>query len=119
MKTIIVRNINVTVDAVRPKPKEQYKKKVESIILDVQKRKDKALKEYERKFSGATLRSFRVSRSEIKDAYAKVTKEQIAAIKLAKKRLERTEFALKNQLQNITIKIDGIKITKVLYRLKE
>ena len=118
MKTIIVRNINATVDAVRPKPKEQYRKKVESIILDVQKRKDKALKEYEKKFSGAKLRSFRVTRSEIKDAYSKVTKEQIAAIKVAKKRLERTESALKSQLQNITIKIDGIKITKVFVPLE-
>jgi len=118
MKTIIVRNINATVDAVRPKPKEQYRKKVESIILDVQKRRDKALKEYEKKFSGAKLRSFRVSRSEIKDAYSKVTKEQIAAIKIAKRRLERTESALKNQLQNITIKIDGIKITKVFVPLE-
>ncbi|HLA22485.1 MAG TPA: histidinol dehydrogenase [Nitrosopumilaceae archaeon] len=118
MKTIIVRNINATVDAVRPKPKEQYKKKVESIILDVQKRKDKALKEYEKKFSGAKLQSFRVARSEIKNAYSKVTKEQIAAIKLAKRRLEKTEFALKNQLQNITIKIDGIKITKVFAPLE-
>ena len=118
MKTIIVRNINATVDAVRPKPKEQYRKKVESIILDVQKRKDKALKEYEKKFSGAKLRSFRVTRSEIKDAYSKVTKEQIVAIKVAKKRLERTESALKSQLQNITIKIDGIKITKVFVPLE-
>ena len=118
MKTIIVRNINATVDAVRPKPKEQYRKKVESIILDVQKRKDKALKEYEKKFSGAKLRSFRVTKSEIKDAYSKVTKEQIAAIKIAKKRLERTESALKSQLQNITIKIDGIKITKVFVPLE-
>ena len=118
MKTILVRNINATVDAVRPKPKEQYKKKVESIISDVQKRKDKALKEYEKKYSGAKIRSFRVSRSEIKDAYSKVTKEQIVAIKLAKKRLERTESALKNQLQNITIKIDGIKITKVFVPLE-
>ena len=118
MKTIIVRNINATVDAVRPKPKEQHRKKVESIILDVQKRKDKALKEYEKKFSGAKLRSFRVTRSEIKDAYSKVTKEQIAAIKIAKKRLERTESALKSQLQNITIKIDGIKITKVFVPLE-
>jgi len=118
MKTIIVRNINATVYAVRPKPKEQYKKKVESIISDVQKRKDTALKEYEKKFSGTKLRSFRVSRSEIKKAYSKVTKEQIAAIKLAKKRLERTEFALKNQLQNITIKIDGIKITKIFVPLE-
>ncbi|HLC09913.1 MAG TPA: histidinol dehydrogenase [Nitrosopumilaceae archaeon] len=118
MKTIIVRNINATVDAVRPKPKEQYRKKVESIILDVQKRKDKALKEYEKKFSGAKLRSFRVTKSEIKDAYSKVTKEQIAAIKIAKKRLERTESALKSQLQNITIKIDGIKIIKVFVPLE-
>jgi len=118
MKTIIVRNINATVDAVRPKPKEQHRKKVESIILDVQKRKDKALKEYEKKFSGAKLRSFRVTKSEIKDAYSKVTKEQIAAIKIAKKRLERTESALKSQLQNITIKIDGIKIIKVFVPLE-
>ncbi len=112
MKAIIVRNIDATVAAVRPKPKGQYRKKVESIILDVQKRKDKALKEYEKKFSGAKLRSFRVSKSEIKYAYSKVTKEQIAAIMLAKKRVTRTESALKNQLQNIIIKIDGIKITK-------
>jgi histidinol dehydrogenase len=118
MKTIIVRDINATVDAVRSKPKEQYKKKVESIILDVQKRKDKALKEYEKKFSGTKLRSFRVSRAEIKSAYSKVTKEQVAAIKLAKRRLEKTESALKNQLQNITIKIDGIKLTKVFVPLE-
>jgi len=118
MKTILVRNIDATVAAVRPKPKEQYRKKVESIILDVQKRKDKALKEYEKKFSGAKLRSFRVSKSEIKSAYSKVTKEQIAAIMLAKKRVRWTESALKNQLQNIIIKIDGIKITKAFVPLE-
>src|SRR5574341_55139 len=118
MKTIIVRNINATAEAVRPKPKLQNKKKVETILLDVKKRKDKAIKEYEKKFSGANLNSIRVSNFEIKTAYSKVTKEQIAAIRLAKKRLERTESAVKNQFRNIVIRMDGIKINKFFVPLE-
>lgn len=118
MKIIIVRNINATAEAVRPKPRLQNRKKVESILLDVKKRKDKALKEYEKKFSGANINSIRVSNSEIKTAYSKVTKDQIAAIRFAKKRLERTESAVKNQFRNIIIRMDGIKIRKFFVPLE-
>ena len=112
MRIISVRNINTTVESVRQKTNQQDRNKVKSIILDVKKRKDKAIKEYEKKFTGANLKSIKVSQSEIKNAYSKVTKEQIAAIKLAKIRLEKSECAVKNQLKKIALQIDGIKIDK-------
>lgn len=118
MKTIIVQNINATVEAVRPKPKLQNRKKAESILLDVKKRKDKALKEYEKKFSGANLKSLKVSNSEIKLAYSKVTKDQISAIRLAKSRLEKTESAIKNQFKDLSIRINGTKINKLFVPLE-
>ena len=113
MRTITVRNVAATVKSVRPKPSLRQKKTVESIILAVQKNGDRALKEYEKKFDSVKLGSLRVSKSEIKKAYSKVTKEQIQAIKIIKRRLEKTELALKDKLQNVSIQIDGTKIKKI------
>ncbi|MGI0026230.1 MAG: histidinol dehydrogenase [Nitrosopumilaceae archaeon] len=112
MRIISVRNINTTVESVRPTINQQNRNIVKSIILDVKKRKDKAIKEYEKKFTGANLKSIKVSQAEIKNAYSKVTKEEIAAIRLAKKRLEKSELAVKNQLKKIVLQIDGIKINR-------
>jgi len=112
MRIISVRNINTTVESVRPKINQQNRNKVKFIILDVKKRKDKAIKEYEKKFTGANLKSIKVSQAEIKNAYSKVTKQQITAIKLAKKRLEKSELSVKNQLKKIVLQIDGIKINR-------
>ncbi len=53
-----------------------------------------------------------VSKKEITDAYRLVTKDQINAITEAKKRLTKTESALKRKLGKITIKTNGTKITK-------
>lgn len=118
MRTIIVRNINTTVADVRqrPRPTEKQKKIVNDILLDVQKNpQDSTLIKYEKKDGKlkADLKSIRVTKSEIKNAYSKVTKDQIDAIKLAKKRLERTERTLKSKLEKITIQADGIKIVKM------
>ncbi|MBI3640106.1 MAG: histidinol dehydrogenase [Thaumarchaeota archaeon] len=112
MRIITVRNINTTVESVRPKINQQNRNKVKLIILDVKKRKDKAIKEYEKKFTGANLKSIKVSQTEIKNAYSKVTKQQITAIRLAKKRLEKSELTVKNQLKKIVLQIDGIKINR-------
>src|SRR5579872_1726474 len=112
MKIISVRNINATIESVRPKINQQNRNKVKFIILDVKKRKDKAIKEYEKKFTGASLKSIKVSQAEIKNAYSKVTKQQITAIKMAKKRLEKSELTLKNQLKKIVLQIDGVKINR-------
>src|SRR5438445_1306317 len=112
MRIISVRNINTTVESVRPKINQKNRNKVKSIIIDVKKRKDKAIKEYEKKFTGANLKSIKVSQTEIKNAYSKVTKAQITAIRIAKKRLEKSELSVKNQLKKIVLQIDGIKINR-------
>ena len=123
MRTIIVRNINAIVEDVRqrPKPTEKQKKTVSDILRDVQKNpEDRTLIKYEKRLGKlkANLKSVRVTKSEIKNAYSKVTKDQINAINLAKKRLEKTELAVKNKLEKIIIQSDGIKINKMFVALQ-
>lgn len=113
MRVITVQNIDSILESLRPQPNRELKKKVISIISDVQRRKDKALQDYERRFNKINLKSFQVTQTEIKTAYKQVSRDQIEAIKLAKKRLERSENAIKKQLQNVSILADGIKINKI------
>jgi histidinol dehydrogenase len=113
MKIITVQDIDSTVESLRPKPNKALKQRVVTIISGVQSRGDKALREYEKRFSKANLRSFKVSKDEIRTAYSRVSKQEINSIKIAKKRLERTEKAVKNQLHNISILNEGIRISKV------
>ncbi|MFB5609921.1 MAG: histidinol dehydrogenase, partial [Nitrosarchaeum sp.] len=112
MKIIRVTNVEKFVSTILPKQPQKNKTIVESILKDVQKNGDFAIKKYEKKFSGAKTVSFRLSQNEIKDAFSKVSKNQIDAIKLSKSRLEKTEFAVKSILKNKTITTDGIKISK-------
>ena len=113
MKIITVRDIDSIVESVRPEADKEVKNRILAIISDVRRRKDKALKEYEKRFNKIALRSFRVSASEIKSAYSKVSEVQVKAIELAKGRLEKSEIAVRNKLRNISISNDGIKISKV------
>jgi len=112
MKIILVRNVGSFVASITSKTSKNNKKVVESIIYDVQKNGDRAVKKYERKFAGAALASIRVSKNEIKDAYLEITKDQLEAIRIAKNRLYKTEYALRKRLQGITVTIDGTKIKK-------
>jgi len=113
MRIITVQNIDSILESLRPQPNKELKKKVISIISDVQRRKDKALRYYERRFNKINLKSFQVTQTEIKTAYKQVSRDQVEAIKLAKKRLERSENTIKKQLQNVSILADGIKINKI------
>ena len=85
---------------------------IERILLDVQKKGDSAIRANTRTFDGVSLRSFRVSKSEIKNAYTKVSKDELDAIHLVKTRLEKSESTVKSLLKNITINHDGTKISK-------
>jgi histidinol dehydrogenase len=111
MRIISVKDLD-SIESLRPKPNNNLRKKVASIVADVQRRKDKALKEYEKKFSKATLKSFKVTPEETKNAYTRVSKDQIEAIKLAKRRLTKSENLIKKQLKGIALSTDGIKIKK-------
>jgi len=61
MKIISVRNVESFAQKIRPRPSIKNKKIVESIISQVQKQGDTALKRYEKKFGGVTLSSLRVT----------------------------------------------------------
>lgn len=112
MKIISVRNIDKFVESTAKQTPKSNKKAVEFIIDDVKKNRDKAVRKYEKKFSQANIKSLLVSKNEIKEAYSQTTKDQISAIKLVKKRLTKTENALKEKLQKISINVDGARIEK-------
>jgi histidinol dehydrogenase len=71
-----------------------------------------AIRKYEKKFTGANISSLRVSKMDIKNAYSKVSKTELDALRLAKTRLEKTESRIKSLLKDITVNNDGIKISK-------
>jgi histidinol dehydrogenase len=118
MKIIRVTNVESFASKIIPKQPQKNQQIVESILKKVQNEGDPAIKKYEKKFSGATLTSLRVSKNEIKNAYKKISKQEITAIKIAKSRLEKTEFTIKSILKNKNISIDGIKIQKKFVPIK-
>ncbi|MGH1566636.1 MAG: histidinol dehydrogenase [Nitrosopumilus sp.] len=112
MKIIKVKNIEKFAAKILPNPSQKNKSVIESIIKDVEKNGDIAVRKYEKKFSRTNISSLRLSQSEIKNAYSKISKTELNALHLAKNRLEKTEFGIKSILKNKIINNDGIKITK-------
>ncbi len=109
MKVIFVNNVQVFA---KPTYASYDTKRVQSIVNQVRKQGDVALRGFEKKFNGVNVKTLQVSKKEIQDAYRLVTKEQLGAITLAKARLEKTESAIKKQLKNITITTAGTTIEK-------
>ena len=99
MKIIKVRDIDRFASLVIPKTSPKNKKIIESIISDVKKNGDLAVKKYEKKFGGKSKGSLRVSSAEIKRSYSQVSKIEIQAIKLAKKLITKTELSIKKNLK--------------------
>ena len=110
----IIKVVNVAKFAATIVPTQPKKNKgiVESILKNVKKNGDAAIRKYEKKFTGASLSSLRVSEFEIKNAYSSVPKIQIDALRMAKTRLEKTEKIIKSTLKNKTVNHDGVKISK-------
>jgi histidinol dehydrogenase len=112
IKIIKVTNLSSFAVSITPKQPQKNKKIVQCIINNVKKNGDSALFQYEKKFSGAKISSLRVTPSEIKFAYSAVSKAEIAAIRQAKSRLQKSESALQSLLKNQKIIHDGVTITK-------
>ena len=112
MKIHKVTNIEQFVTKILPKQSQKNKSIVESILKNVQKNGDSAVKKYEKKFTGANLSTLRISKIEIKNAYSKISKNEITALRLAKTRVEKTESTIKNIFKNKKINHDGIQILK-------
>jgi len=76
IKILQVRNIDSFVESRRQKTSEKDKKIVQSILNDVRKNGDSAVKKYERKFNGRKTSQLRVSAKEIKEARSKISRKE-------------------------------------------
>ena len=112
MRIIKIADVESFAAKITPKQPQKNKTIVESILKNVKKNGDKAIRKYEKKFSNANLSSIRLSQTEIKNAYSKVSKPELNALRLAKARLRKTESVVIKMLKNKTINNDGIKISK-------
>jgi len=80
IKILQVRNVDSFVESRRQKTSEKDRKTVQSILNDVRKNGDSAVKKYERKFNGKKTSQLRVSEKEIKEAKSKISSEERNAI---------------------------------------
>jgi len=112
MKIISVNNAAQFLRRLGTKSPSRNQKTVESILMDVKRNGDAALKKYEKRFGSGRISSLRVSRRDIAGAYSKVSSKDISAVRLAKSRLSRAESAVRRQLKDITIRPGGPKISK-------
>ena len=94
-------------------------KNVVSIIEEIKNGADVDLLKSIEKFDNVKLESFIVTKEEIKEAYENVTAAQIESIKYMKEKLEKTEQTIINNLGNIKIDSEGIKINKKVYQFLE
>ena len=83
IKILQVRNIDSFVESRRQKTSEKDRKTVQSILNDVKRNGDSAVKKYERKFNGRKTSQLRVSEKEIKEAQSKISRKESEAISFA------------------------------------
>ena len=87
IKILQVRNIDSFVESRRQKTSEKDRKTVQSILNDVRKNGDSAVKKYEQKFNGRKTSQLRVSAKEIKEAQSKISREEVTALQTMSARL--------------------------------
>jgi len=81
IRILQVRNIDSFVESRRQKTSEKDRKTVQSILNDVRKNGDSAVKKYEQKFNGRKTSQLRVSAKEIKEARSKISSEEVTALR--------------------------------------
>ena len=111
IKILQVRNVDSFVESRRQKTSDKDRKIVQSILDDVRKNGDAAVKKYEQKFNGRKTISLRVNEKEIKEA--KITKAQFGALRLSALRLSKTQRILKKRLFDSVSKLAGISFIPV------
>jgi len=89
IKILQVRNIDSFAESRRQETSEKDRKIVQSILNDVKRNGDSAVKKYERKFNGKQTSQLRVSAKEIKEARSKISREEITALQAMSARLRK------------------------------
>ncbi|HJN57791.1 MAG TPA: histidinol dehydrogenase [Nitrososphaerales archaeon] len=91
------------------------------IIINVKKDGNKALFEYTLKLDSVKLTkdTLKISDNEIRDAYLKVTKKQISAINFAKRKIERFEKSIINNMKPQSIQEKGVNINQSIIPVEQ
>ena len=111
IKILQVRNVDSFIESRRQKTSAKDRKVVQSILDDVRKNGDAAVKKYEQKFNRRKTNSLRVSKKEIKEA--KITKAQFDALRLSALRLSKAQRTLKKRLFDSVSKLAGVSFTPI------
>ena len=96
IKILQVSNIDSFVEARRQKTSQKDRKIVQSILDDVRKNGDTAVKKYELKFNGKKTTQLRVSKQESKNA--KITDAEFVALQTSAIKLSKEQRNLKKRL---------------------
>jgi len=106
IKILQVRNVDTFVESRRQKTSQKDRKIVKSILDDVRKNGDAAVKKYEQKFNGKKTIQLRVNKQESKNA--KITDAEFSALQLSAIKLSKAQQILKRRLIESVKKIPNI-----------
>ena len=105
IKILQVRNVDTLVESRRQKTSQKDRKIVQTILDDVRKNGDAAVKKYEQKFNGRKTSQLRVTKSEINNV--RITDEQFKALQLSALKLSKEQRTLKNKLFSSVSKLSN------------
>ncbi|HJM14481.1 MAG TPA: histidinol dehydrogenase [Candidatus Nitrosopelagicus sp.] len=104
IKILQVRNIDSFVESRRQKTSDKDRKIVQSILDDVRKNGDTAVKKYEQKFNGRKTTSLRVSEKEIKEAKSKLSPAKKMSAFMVRNTLATVQSDIMEELPNVPVK---------------
>ena len=106
IKILQVSNVDSFVESIRQKTSQKDRKIVQSILDDVRKNGDNAVKKYEQKFNGKKTTQLRVNKQESKNA--KITDAEFSALQLSAIKLSKAQKNLRRRLIESVKKIPNI-----------
>ena len=111
IKILQVRNVDSFVESRRQKTSQKDRKIVQSILDDVRKNGDSAVKKYEKKFNGKKTSQLRLSKQEIKQA--EISIEEFNALKLSAVKLSKQQRNLKKSIVESVKKIPNVSFVPI------
>ena len=111
IKILQVRNVDSFVESRRQKILPKDRKIVQSILDDVRKNGDSAVKKYEKKFNGKKTSQLRLSKQEIKQA--EISIEEFNALKLSAVKLSKQQRNLKKSIVDSVKKIPNVSFVPI------
>ena len=111
IKILQVGNVDSFVESRRQKTSQKDRKTVQSILDDVRKNGDSAVKKYEQKFNGKKTSQLRLSKQEIKQA--EISIEEFNALKLSAVKLSKQQRNLKKSLVQSVKKIPSVSFVPI------